>query len=334
MKEEKKIKRLHELQECIADYAEGRDSRFLADDKLKVADLLLLLEREPLIQRLIASIATPSHSAQAPAASNGIDDSASAEASDDHSASDAARRKDKGKGKKAKAAAAETIAKTSAETRAAAEEDEEDDNAGFGSRPPARNEWHERREPSASLFGLWSTPAPESVPAPVDPLRQQLAPELALLAQVQADAELATVLLGRPAQGNAAADEADAADAAEADTGETTEGRQLLRLIARAAQWDLVEKLWEALNKRCKQAQAPATPAELNALQMAVALHNLRWQDRQARLLPAEAGERYNFEAQQRGNKGSGGDTIRALWLPGLQSANGEQSRKALVEVA
>lgn len=332
MKEEKKIKRLHELQECIADYAEGRDSRFLADDKLKVADLLLLLEREPLIQRLIASIAaTPSHSAQAPAASNGIDDSAS----DDHSASDAARRKDKGKGKKAKAAAAETIAKTSAETRAAAEEDEEDDNAGFGSRPPARNEWHERREPSASLFGLWSTPASES--APVDPLRQQLAPELALLAQVQADAELATVLLGRPAQGNAAADEADAADAAdaaEADTGETTEGRQLLRLIARAAQWDVVEKLWEALNKRCKQAQAPATTAELNALQMAVALHNLRWQDRQARLLPAEAGERYNFEAQQRGNKGSGGDTIRALWLPGLQSANGEQSRKALVEVA
>ena len=192
MKEEKKIKRLHELQECIADYAEGRDSRFLADDKLKVADLLLLLEHDPLIQRLIASIpATPSHSAQAPAASNGIDDSAS----------DAARRKDKGKGKKAKAAAAETIAKTSAETRAAAEEDEEDDNAGFGSRPPARNEWHERREPSASLFGLWSTPEPE--PAPVDPLRQQLAPELALLAQVQADAELATVLLGRPAQGNA-----------------------------------------------------------------------------------------------------------------------------------
>lgn len=314
MKEDEKEERLHELQGYMSDFAKGIKRRYWDKDALKVADLLLLLVCDPTIHKLIRDIATEQgHAAPAPAASDSAKDNASAE------------------------------------TRAAAEEDEEDDNAGFGSlppapaeplapaarhEPPARNEWHERREPSASLFGLWPTPAPEPVPvpAPVDPLRQQLAPELALLAQVQADAELAALLIGHPATGDEQADET--GNEAEADAAEATEGRQLARLLARAAQWDVVQKLWDALAMRCKQKQAPATPAELNALQMAVALHNLRWQDRQARLLPAEAGERYNFEAQQRGNKGSGGDTIRALWLPGLQSANGEQSRKALVEVA
>ena len=162
-----------------------------------------------------------------------------------------------------------------------------------------------------SLSALHAEPAPiaRPVPHPMDPLRQQLAPELELLHALRADAELAAAWLGAAAE---------------------NEGRQLTRLVACAAQWDLLSDLWDKLAARCKQAQRGTSTAELQILRGALALHNLRWQGRQAQLAEVAAGATYDYERQQRGT--ATGDTVRALWLPGLVNAGGQLHKKPLVQ--
>lgn len=153
---------------------------------------------------------------------------------------------------------------------------------------------------------------PTVAPAPVavDPLRQQLAPELALLHAVRADTDMAVTWLG------AAADE--------------DEGRQLLRVVVCAAQWELLSELWEKLASRCKQDQRAANAAELTMLRAALALHNLRWHGRKAQLAEVAAGTPYDYDRHQRGTPS--GDTVRALWLPGLVNAGGQLHKKPLVQ--
>lgn len=147
-------------------------------------------------------------------------------------------------------------------------------------------------------------------PVAVDPLRQQLAPELALLHAVRADTDMAVTWLG------AAADE--------------DEGRQLLRVVVCAAQWELLSELWEKLASRCKQDQRAANAAELAMLRAALALHNLRWHGREAQLAEVAAGTPYDYDRHQRGTPS--GDTVRALWLPGLVNAGGQLHKKPLVQ--
>ena len=178
---------------------------------------------------------------------------------------------------------------------------EADDEDERGSPPPAlltaRHTW-----PAA--------PAPLAPAAPPpDPLRQQLAPELALLQALRADAELAAAWLGTQAE---------------------EEGRQLTRLIVCAAQWDLLSDLWDKLAARCKQAQRSASAAELQILRGALALHNLRWQGRQAQWAEVATGAPYDYERHQRGS--ATGDSVRALWLPGLVNAGGQLHKKPLVQ--
>ncbi len=153
-------------------------------------------------------------------------------------------------------------------------------------------------------------PAVAPAPVPVDALRQQLAPELALLHAVRADTDMAATWLG------AAADE--------------DEGRQLLRVVVCAAQWDLLSELWEKLASRCKQDQRAANAAELTMLRAALALHNLRWHGRAAQLAEVAAGTPYDYDRHQRGTPS--GDTVRALWLPGLVNAGGQLHKKPLVQ--
>ncbi len=153
-----------------------------------------------------------------------------------------------------------------------------------------------------------SAVAPASVA--VDPLRQQLAPELALLHAVRADTDMAVTWLG------AAADE--------------DEGRQLLRVVVCAAQSELLSELWEKLASRCKQDQRAANAAELTMLRAALALHNLRWHGRAAQLAEVAAGTPYDYDRHQRGTPS--GDTVRALWLPGLVNAGGQLHKKPLVQ--
>lgn len=180
------------------------------------------------------------------------------------------------------------------------DEDDNDDKRGMPA-PPLR-----------PIAPTTAARAPAVAPAPVavDPLRQQLAPELALLHTVQADTDMAATWLG------AATDE--------------DEGRQLLRVVACAAQWDLLSELWEKLASRCKQDQRVANAAELAMLRAALALHNLRWHGRKAQLAEVAAGTPYDYDRHQRGTPS--GDTVRALWLPGLVNAGGQLHKKPLVQ--
>lgn len=181
-----------------------------------------------------------------------------------------------------------------------ADNDEADDADERGSAPHALPS----PAPRAAL-----APVMRVAPIPADPLRQQLAPELALLQTLRADAELAAAWLGGQVE---------------------DEGRQLTRLVVCAAQWDLLSDLWEKLAARCKQAQRAASAAELQILRGALALHNLRWQGRQAQLAEVATGATYNYERHQRGT--ATGDAVRALWLPGLVNAGGQLHKKPLVQ--
>ena len=261
-KEQKKQdKRLRKLQESIAAYAEGSRDGLGYSDNITVADLLLLLEHEPLVRKLIARIAA-SQPGEPPDGD---------------------------------------LEETAPETAPGAEE--EAGQSGASAAPPIQPE-----PPGRSLPPLFSALSPARPAAP-DPLRA----ELALLAALQADAPLARLLLGEGA-------------------GSESEARQLLRLAARAAQWNNMLALWDELAARCKQQQAPASAMQQQALQTALALHNLCWQDRRAALQEASAGQPYDYERHQRATPR--GEQVRAQWLPGLISAGGSLERKPLVETA
>jgi len=157
------------------------------------------------------------------------------------------------------------------------------------------------------LVSMPQTAATVLTSAP-DALRAQLAPELSLLELVRADPDIAAEWLGE----------------------QTNEGRQLLQLVACAAQWDVLSDLWEKLASRCKQGQRAATADELYILQTSLALHNLRWRGRQARLVDVGIGAAYDYERHQRGT--TTGDRVHAQWLPGLVNAGGQLQKKPLVQ--
>lgn len=141
-----------------------------------------------------------------------------------------------------------------------------------------------------------------------DSWRNELSPELELLAWVQADEALSAAWLGQP---------------------DETAARQLVRLIAVASQWEQVLLLWDRFAARCKQEQRPASVTERQILKRCLALHNLIWQGRQARLQQALPGEEYEPRQHDRGTVR--GDIVSAEWLPGLLNAAGQLQKKPLV---
>jgi hypothetical protein len=141
-------------------------------------------------------------------------------------------------------------------------------------------------------------------------LRESLQAELDFLALARADAEISGLWLGKRE--------------------EEDEGRQLVRLIATASQWQNVQRLWDILAERCKEGKRPAVEAERALLQHSVDLHNLIWKDRTARLSEARAGEAFDFQKHTRCGTPAG-DVIAKSCLPGLVAANGETARNPLV---
>jgi hypothetical protein len=144
-----------------------------------------------------------------------------------------------------------------------------------------------------------------------DALSQALQPERRLLAMVRADAELAADWLG--------------------DVDED-EGRQLVRLIARASQWDAILDVWDRLATDCKGAQRAARPEQLELLSACLKVHNLIWHSRQAGLVHAQIGATYDHRQHQRGTHS--GERIQAEWLPGLMNAGGSLQKQPLVATA
>lgn len=153
------------------------------------------------------------------------------------------------------------------------------------------------------------TPEVKSVVASQAELDSCLSAERLLLDKVCTDAELSALL--SPGQTEPTA-------------------RKLVRLIAVAAQWERVLQLWDMLAARCRQQQRAATPDELAILNGCLALHNLIWQGRQARLDQVVSGEAYDYRRHERGTPQ--GESIQAQWLPGLLNAAGQLQKKTLVE--
>ncbi|SEM95597.1 hypothetical protein SAMN04487857_107203 [Pseudomonas sp. ok272] len=147
---------------------------------------------------------------------------------------------------------------------------------------------------------------PATVPAAPEPLRVELAPQLIVLATLAADPDLASTWL------------------VDGDS----EGLQLARLLASAAQWERLLELWDVLAERCKEAARPATAAELSILEGCLSIHNLIWRDRQAQVCSVEAGVEYDYRLHQRASLR--GEVITQQWLPGLANAGGERQRLPL----
>lgn len=167
----------------------------------------------------------------------------------------------------------------------------------------------------ASVSNVVPEPEPEPVAVatqpplecPHDPLRGQLNAPLKLLETLCADEGLSSYWLVE---------------------GES-EGLQLTRLLATAAQWERLLDLWDVLAERCKTAHNPASAAELQILGGCLHIHNLIWRDRQAQLRTVEIGAEYDYRLHNRTTLR--GEVIAAHWLPGLVNAGGELQRLPLV---
>tara|TARA_Y100001968_G_scaffold207864_1_gene191005 strand:- start:93 stop:734 length:642 start_codon:yes stop_codon:yes gene_type:complete len=142
--------------------------------------------------------------------------------------------------------------------------------------------------------------------SPHDPLREQLSAQLTLLATLSADQSLSGAWLVQS----------------------ESEGLQLTRLLATAAQWERLLELWDILAARCKAASRPATSAELQILEGGLDIHNLIWRDRRAQLCFVEVGAEYDYRLHQRSSLR--GEVVTAQWLPGLANAGGERQRLPL----
>lgn len=152
-----------------------------------------------------------------------------------------------------------------------------------------------------------ATVTPATPSAEIEPLREELAPQLELLRLLQDDPTLAPGWLDETAP----------------------LGYQLVRLIAIAAHWGRILELWDHLAARCRQSRQAADASVLQLLDGCLAIHNLIWDTRQARLVPVEIGCSFDYRLHQRTTPT--GETIMALWLPGLANAGGEIQRQPLV---
>ena len=133
---------------------------------------------------------------------------------------------------------------------------------------------------------------------------QALEPQLSFLQQVQAHTEIATILL---------------------PSGKAS----LVQLIATAAQWSNVLRVWDALATQVKSSKQAVSVAEQQILEHSLALFNLTLQSNQASLQLPEGGAAYDYDVHQKVS-GSGG-SIEQVLLAGLYNAAGEKVRASIV---
>jgi cell division protein FtsB len=103
----------------------------------------------------------------------------------------------------------------------------------------------------------------------------------------------------------------------------------VLQLIAIAAQWNNVLRVWDALATQIKNTQQAISVTEQQIIEHSLALFNLTLQSNQATLKNPEFGESYDYEIHQK-ILGSGG-SIEQVLLAGLYNAAGENVRAAIV---
>ncbi|GAB53745.1 MULTISPECIES: hypothetical protein [Enterobacteriaceae] len=167
--------------------------------------------------------------------------------------------------------------------------------------------WRQLSEPSPEPLPAalpLSEPAAEPIPDALQPLRS-------IITMVKNDPELQEKWLRRPLPDD--------------------EAEQFQQVLVIASHWDRIERLWDVFAERVKTRAAPLNDAELHLMEYALSLHNRLWIDRLAELETVAAGSAYNYEIH---NGVGQGDTIIALWLPGLMNSASKRVRKPLVQLS
>lgn len=103
----------------------------------------------------------------------------------------------------------------------------------------------------------------------------------------------------------------------------------VLQLIAIAAQWSNVLRVWDTLATQVKDNKQAISDTEQQILAHSLALYNLTLQSSQATLKIPEVGEGYDFDIHQKVS-GSGG-AIDQVLLAGLYNAADTKARSAVV---
>ncbi len=105
----------------------------------------------------------------------------------------------------------------------------------------------------------------------------------------------------------------------------------LIRVVAVLSQMDNIRRLWDTLKARCERELRAASEEESVLLETALSWHNYNWLGKPYRLVSPQAGQDFDFNAQQRAVSTPAGDRIQAVWLPGMVASNGVMLQKALV---
>ncbi len=103
----------------------------------------------------------------------------------------------------------------------------------------------------------------------------------------------------------------------------------VLQLIAIAAQWNNVLRVWDVLATQIKNTKQAVSTTEQQILEHSLALFNLTLQSNQATLQNPKLDESYDYDIHQKVS-GSGGSVEQVL-LAGLYNAAGENVRAAIV---
>jgi len=109
------------------------------------------------------------------------------------------------------------------------------------------------------------------------------------------------------------------------------EPEPLIRTVAVLAQMETIRRLWDRLKERCERERRPATGDERLLLETALAWHNHNWPSKPYQLVAPQPGSAYDFNSHQRATATASGDTIAALWLPGIMDGSGRIQQKPLV---
>ena len=105
----------------------------------------------------------------------------------------------------------------------------------------------------------------------------------------------------------------------------------LIRVVAVLAQMNSIERLWDALKENCERERRPASAEETALLQNALDWHNHNWSRRPYALHRPRTGDSFDFSKEQRAAASPSGDTLSAVWLPGIVAGSGHVQKKALV---
>lgn len=105
----------------------------------------------------------------------------------------------------------------------------------------------------------------------------------------------------------------------------------LIRAVAVLSQLNNVERLWDALKDSCESERRPASDDEITLLQTSLDWHNHNWRKKPYTLHRPRIDAGFDFMTAQRAATTPSGETLTAVWLPGIMSGSDSVQKKALV---